>query len=195
MNKRGTLFVITGPSGAGKCTVLKKVLERLPDVYFSVSATTRAPRGGERDGVHYHFLTRPQFEELIAGDRLLEHAEYAGNYYGTTADAVDEQIAQGRDVLLEIELQGALQVRKTRPDALLVFLAPPSFSELEHRLRGRGTEDEATIARRLAIARSECARMDAFHFVVVNYEPSCAAHALCRIIRAARCRIGNAASA
>ena len=193
MNKRGSLVVVTGPSGAGKGTVLRLVLERLPETYFSVSATTRAPREGEADGVHYHFLTRAQFEALIAADRLLEHAEYAGNYYGTPADPVDEELARGRDVLLEIELQGALQIKRKRPDALLVFLAPPSFAELERRLRGRGTESEETIARRLSIARRECASMEEFHYVVVNDLADEAADELCAILRAARCRTENAA--
>jgi guanylate kinase len=188
MSKRGSLIVVTGPSGAGKGTVLKKVLAALPDVYYSVSATTRAPREGEQNGVHYHFLTREQFETLIAQDRLLEHAEYAGNYYGTPADPADEQLARGGDVLLEIELQGALQIRKKRPEALMVFLAPPSFAELERRLRGRGTESEEKIERRLAIARRECASLGEFEYVVVNDDPDAAAERLCCIIRAARCR-------
>ena len=137
MNNKGTLFVITGPSGAGKGTVLKQVMQSLDQLYFSVSATTRAPREGEVDGVHYHFLTKERFEELIANDRFLEYARYAENYYGTPLDPVEEHLEQGPDVILEIELQGALQVKKRLPKAVLVFIAPPSFEELESRLRGR----------------------------------------------------------
>ena len=130
MNK-GSLFVITGPSGAGKGTVLKEVIKNLDRLYFSVSATTRKPREGEVDGVHYHFMTKERFESLIADDRFLEYAQYAENYYGTPLDPVLEQLEQGNDVILEIELQGALQVKKRMPQAVLVFIAPPSFEELE----------------------------------------------------------------
>ena len=158
MNNKGTLFVITGPSGAGKGTVLKKVIQSLDGLYFSVSATTRKPREGEVDGVHYHFLTRERFEELIEKDRFLEYAQYAGNYYGTPPRD-PEHLEQGHDVILEIELQGALQVKKRLPKAVLVFIAPPSFEELESRLRGRGTETDEVIRNRLAIARQECANM------------------------------------
>ena len=175
MNNKGTLFVITGPSGAGKGTVLKQVIQSLDQLYFSVSATTRAPREGEVDGVHYHFLTRERFEQLIEADRFLEYARYAENYYGTPLDPVEEHLAQGHDVILEIELQGALQVKKRLPQAVLVFIAPPSFEELENRLRGRGTEQEEVILKRLAIAREECAHMDEFRYIVANDEVASAA--------------------
>lgn len=191
MNKRGTLFVVTGPSGTGKGTVLKRVFERLESVYFSVSATTRAPRIGELDGVHYHFVSRDGFERMIAGDALLEYAEYAGNYYGTPAAAVDAKLADGKDVLLEIEAQGALQVKRKRPDALMVFLSPPSFAELEHRLRGRHTESEESIARRLAAARRECALIPEFHYIIENDIAEDAAEKLCAVIQAARCRVDH----
>lgn len=186
MNK-GSLFVITGPSGTGKGTVLKEVIKSLDRLYFSVSATTRKPREGEVDGVHYHFLTKERFEELIAGDRFLEYARYAENYYGTPLDPVLEQLEQGNDVLLEIEVQGALQVKARMPQAVLVFIAPPSFAELEDRLRGRGTETEEVILRRLAIARQECDNMDQFHYVVVNDEVSDAADRLRSVIVSRRC--------
>ena len=186
MNK-GSLFVITGPSGAGKGTVLKEVIKSLDRLYFSVSATTRNPREGEVDGVHYHFLTKERFEELIAGERFLEYAQYAENYYGTPLDPVLEQLEQGNDVILEIELQGALQVKQRMPQAVLVFIAPPSFEELEARLRGRGTESEEVILRRLAIARQECANMDQFHYVVVNDEVADAAERLRAVILSRRC--------
>ena len=187
MNNKGTLFVITGPSGAGKGTVLKKVIQSLDGLYFSVSATTRKPREGEVDGVHYHFLTRERFEELIEKDRFLEYAQYAGNYYGTPLDPVEEHLEQGHDVILEIELQGALQVKKRLPKAVLVFIAPPSFEELESRLRGRGTETDEVIRNRLAIARQECANMDEFRFIVVNDEVDDAADRLRAIMLSCRC--------
>lgn len=187
MNNKGTLFVITGPSGAGKGTVLKQVIQSLDQLYFSVSATTRAPREGEVDGVHYHFLTKERFEELIANDRFLEYARYAENYYGTPLDPVEEHLEQGHDVILEIELQGALQVKKRLPKAVLVFIAPPSFEELESRLRGRGTEAEEVILKRLAIARQECANMDEFRYIVVNDEVESAADRLRAVMLSHRC--------
>lgn len=186
MNK-GSLFVITGPSGAGKGTVLKEVIKSLNRLYFSVSATTRKPREGEVDGVHYHFLTKERFEELISADRFLEYAQYAENYYGTPLDPVLDQLEQGNDVILEIELQGALQVKKRMPQAVLVFIAPPSFEKLEDRLRGRGTESEEVILRRLAIARQECANMDQFRYIVVNDEVADAADRLRAVILSQRC--------
>ena len=178
MNRKGTLFVVTGPSGAGKGTVLKEVTSRMDHLYFSVSATTRAPRAGEADGVHYHFLDRAGFEDLIRRDRLLEYAEYVGNYYGTPLDPVTE-------------VQGALKVKEKRPDAALIFIAPPSFAELESRLRGRGTEREETILRRMEAARRECAVMDRYDYIVLNDRVESAARELESIITAFRCRREN----
>ena len=191
MNKRGTLFVVTGPSGAGKGTVLKKVMAATDHLYFSISATTRAPRPGEVHGVHYHFITRESFAQLIREERLLEHAEYVGNFYGTLLDPVLEHLAQGDDVILEIEIQGAKQVKARYPEAALVFIAPPSFDELERRLRGRGTETEETILRRMDTARRECAHMDAFQYIVLNDTPENGAYELLSIITAHRCRREN----
>lgn len=191
MNKRGTLFVVTGPSGAGKGTVLKKVMAATEHLYFSISATTRAPRPGEIHGVHYHFITRESFAQLIREERLLEHAEYVGNFYGTPLDPVLEHLAQGDDVILEIEIQGAKQVKARYPEAALVFIAPPSFDELERRLRGRGTETEETILRRMDTARRECAHMDAFQYIVLNDTPENGAYELLSIITAHRCRREN----
>lgn len=191
MNKRGTLFVVTGPSGAGKGTVLKKVMAATGHLYFSISATTRAPRPGEVHGVHYHFITRESFAQLIREERLLEHAEYVGNFYGTPLDPVLEHLAQGDDVILEIEIQGAKQVKARYPEAALVFIAPPSFDELERRLRGRGTETEETILRRMDTARRECAHMDAFQYIVLNDTPENGAYELLSIITAHRCRREN----
>lgn len=186
MNK-GSLFIITGPSGTGKGTLLRQVMQTLDRLYFSVSATTRAPRPGEEDGVHYHFLSRERFEELVAWDRFLEYARYAENYYGTPLDPVLEQMEQGRDVILEIELQGALQVMARMPETVTVFIAPPSFAELESRLRGRGTETEEVIRTRLELARKECAAMDAFRYVVVNDRVEEAADRLRAVILSQRC--------
>ncbi len=191
MNKRGTLFVVTGPSGAGKGTVLKKVMAETDHLYFSISATTRAPRPGEVHGVHYHFITRESFAQLIREERLLEHAEYVGNFYGTPLDPVLEHLEQGDDVILEIEIQGAKQVKARYPEAALVFIAPPSFDELERRLRGRGTETEETILRRMDTARRECAHMDDFQYIVLNDTPENGARELLSIITAHRCRREN----
>ena len=185
MNK-GSLFVITGPSGAGKGTVLKEVIKNLDRLYFSVSATTRKPREGEVDGVHYHFMTKERFESLIADNRFLEYAQYAENYYGTPLDPVLEQLEQGNDVILEIELQGALQVKKRMPQAVLVFIAPPSFEELEDRLRGRGTETEEKILSRLEQTHEELHYLDMYDYIVINHdgETQQAAEDIMAIVRA-----------
>jgi guanylate kinase len=164
----GLLVVVAGPSGVGKGTVHAELRRRLPDAVLSVSATTRAPRSGEVDGEHYHFVDRPTFEAMVAAGELLEWAEYAGNLYGTPRGPVAEAVGRGEVVLLDIEVQGAVQVKAADPDALLVFLHPPSFDVLEQRLRGRGTEDEATIARRLEVALDELAGAGAFDLQVVN---------------------------
>ena len=149
--RKGTLYVFTGPSGAGKGTVLSRLLSEDEKLFFSISATTRAPRPGEKDGVQYYFLTKEDFEAKIAANAFLEHAKYVDNYYGTLEAPVNEKLEAGYDVILEIEVQGAMQVHEKRPDAVMVFIAPPSFEELANRLRGRGTEDEA-------------AALDSYHF-------------------------------
>ncbi|MBQ7083459.1 MAG: guanylate kinase, partial [Oscillospiraceae bacterium] len=145
MNNKGLLIVFSGPSGVGKGTVLKEYLKKYPDTAFSVSATTRSPREGEVDGQHYYFMSRSDFDRLVENDGFLEHAEFAGNCYGTPRGPVEENLQKGIDVVLEIEVQGALQVKEKCPDALLIFVMPPSFEELRRRLFGRGTEDEATV--------------------------------------------------
>lgn len=165
---RGLLVVLAGPSGVGKGTVHAHVRAALADAVLSVSVTTRSPRPGEVDGVDYHFVTRERFQELVDARALLEWATYAGHCYGTPREPVTEAVADGRVVLLDIEVQGALQVREHDPDALLVFLVPPSLEELERRLRGRGTEDDDAVARRLARAREELAEADRFDVGVVN---------------------------
>ena len=164
----GLLAVIAGPSGVGKGTVHARARASLPESVLSVSVTTRAPRHGEVDGVDYHFVSPERFQELIDQDQLLEWAEYAGQRYGTPRGPVAEAVAAGRIVVLDIELQGALQVKEHDPAALLVFLVPPSFEELERRLRARGTEAEVVLQRRLARAREELSAAHRFDVVVVN---------------------------
>ena len=167
-DSRGLVVVISGPSGVGKGSVHAGLFGHLDGLEMSVSATTRAPRPGERDGVAYHFVDDATFDRMIATDALLEWASYAGHRYGTPRVPLEDAVDQGRTVLLEIEVQGALQVRSRLPDALMVFLTPPSFDELERRLRDRGTEDEATILDRLDVARGEMAAVGVFDHAVVN---------------------------
>ncbi|MFP4312634.1 MAG: guanylate kinase [Nitriliruptoraceae bacterium] len=184
--ERGLLVVLAGPSGVGKGAVHARVRAVLEDAVLSVSVTTRSPRPGEVDGVDYHFVTRARFEELAASGALLEWATYAGNRYGTPCEPVAAATAAGYVVLLDIEVQGALQVREHDPDALLVFLLPPSLEELERRLRGRGTEDDDAVARRLTRAREELAAADRFDVQVINDDlDRCVAEVL-RHIAAAR---------
>lgn len=185
----GLLVVVSGPSGVGKGTVHERVRAALPGSRLSVSATTRPPRPGEIDGVHYHFMDTARFEQLIVEDALLEHARYAGHCYGTPHADIRELLAAGHVVVLDIEVQGAVQVRERVPDALLIFLAPPSLKELEARLRGRGTEDDGAVARRLDTARRELAQRDRFDAVVVNDDlDRCVAEVLERIDAARRAR-------
>jgi guanylate kinase len=175
---RGRLVVLTGPSGVGKGTVVAEVRRLRPDVWVSVSATTRPARPGERDGVQYHFWGAEEFARVIEQGGFLEWAEFAGNRYGTPRAEVERRIAAGETVLLEIELQGARQVRAAMPEAFMIFLSPPSFADLESRLKGRGTEDEHAIARRLARARDEMAAAEEFDVVVVNDDVGRAAQEL-----------------
>lgn len=164
----GRLIVLTGPSGVGKGTLLRALLRRHSDLYLSVSATTRQPRPGEVDGQHYEFVSRIEFERMVAQGELLEWAEFAGNYYGTPRRPVEEKIRQGKWVVLEIELEGARQIRKTFPDALRIFILPPSLNELEYRLRHRAQDSEEAIVRRLERARSEINAADEFDIQVIN---------------------------
>jgi guanylate kinase len=179
------LTVLTGPSGVGKGTVVAQVRRLHPHVWVSVSYTTRLPRPGERNGVEYRFVTRERFAEMVAAGEMLEHAEFAGNLYGTPREPVLARLAAGVPTLLEIDLQGARQVRAAMPDAQLVFLAPPSWSELERRLTGRGTEPEAVIAARLEQARVELAAAEEFDAVVVNDDVTRAAAELVGLIEVA----------
>ncbi|AFY47274.1 guanylate kinase [Nostoc sp. PCC 7524] len=164
----GKLIVLTGPSGVGKGTLMQSLLQRHPELYYSVSATTRAPRPGEIDGKNYYFISRSKFEQLVAQGEFLESAEFAGNYYGTPREAVLNQIQSGQLVLLEIELEGARQIRASFPEALSIFILPPSFEELEKRIRGRGQDSEAAIARRLQRAHEEVQAADEFDIQIVN---------------------------
>ena len=184
MSEQGLLVIFSGTSGSGKGTVLRSLLSGRGDITLSISATTRAPRPGERDGVDYFFRTQEDFERMIREEQLLEYARYSGNYYGTPASFIRSQRDQGRHVLLEIEVQGALQVMERCPDAVSVFLVPPSMQELEDRLRGRGTETEDAIRRRLEAAHREISQMGRYQYVVVNDQVEKAAEDLSSILRA-----------
>ena len=185
---RGKLIVVSGPSGAGKSTVINKVMERRSDLCFSVSATTRKPREGEIDGVHYFFVSGTEFDRMIGDDELLEHAEYNRDNYGTPRAYVEEKRRAGMHVLLDIEVQGARQVRERVPEAIKIFIIPPSLQVLEQRLRGRDTEDEEQIQRRLARARGEYREADFYDYVVINDDLETAANELNAIITAELCR-------
>jgi guanylate kinase len=164
----GRLIVLTGPSGVGKGTLMRSLLQRHPELYYSVSTTTRSPRPGEVDGKHYHFIDRSKFEQLVARGEFLEWAEFAGNYYGTPKQAVINQINSGKSVVLEIELDGARQIRNSFEDAYSIFILPPSLTELEKRIRERGQDPEDAIARRLHRAQEEIDAADEFDLKIVN---------------------------
>ncbi|MEE1132174.1 MAG: guanylate kinase [Caryophanon sp.] len=187
--ERGLLIVLSGPSGVGKGTVRKELFSQPNTNYeYSISMTTRQPREGEVDGVDYFFKSREAFEALIEEGGLLEHAEFVGNYYGTPLTYVNETLDAGRDVFLEIEVQGAAQIREKAPDALFIFLAPPSISELRDRLVGRGTETEEVIAKRIATANEEVEMMNLYDYVVENDEVQNACERINAIIMAEHCR-------
>lgn len=187
----GKLLVVSGPSGAGKSTVIHKMMAGREDLRFSVSATTRAPREGEVDGKDYYFLDRERFERMIRENAFLEHAEYVGNYYGTPAAPVLESLAKGISVILDIEVQGASNVRKAMPDAVTVFLAPPSFEALEARLRGRGQDSDEKIRQRLARAREEYREIPKYDYIVINDDADEAAQELAAILLSAQCRTAD----
>ncbi|MED4812318.1 guanylate kinase [Bacillus atrophaeus] len=169
MKERGLLIVLSGPSGVGKGTVRQAIFSQEDTKFeYSISVTTRSPRAGETDGVDYFFKTRDEFEQMIANNKLLEWAEYVGNYYGTPVDYVEQTLQEGKDVFLEIEVQGALQVRNAFPEGLFIFLAPPSLSELKNRIVTRGTETDALIENRMKAAKAEIEMMDAYDYVVEN---------------------------
>ncbi|MDR2031864.1 MAG: guanylate kinase [Azoarcus sp.] len=193
MNERpedspGTLFVVTAPSGAGKTTLVRGLLERSPGLRLSVSHTTRSPRAGEEHGREYHFVDVATFQRLRAAGEFLEWAEVHGNYYGTSRGWLAGQAGEGHDVVLEIDWQGARLVRRVFPDAVGVFVLPPSLAELERRLRGRGADSEESIARRLAAARGEMSHVSEFAYVIINERLSAAIDDMAAIVRAARLR-------
>ena len=189
--QRGQLIVLSGPSGVGKSTVISELLSERKDIHFSVSFTTRAPRVGEEDGVNYNFVDRTEFERMISAGELLEHAEYVGNYYGTSLKVIQEKLDQGVDVLLDIEVQGAAKVRAKCPEAVLIFIMPPSFEELSRRLHGRNTDDEDVINGRLQKAREECKEVKNYDYLVVNDKVPEAAHEIMAILLAEDCRVRN----
>ena len=182
----GSIFIVTAPSGAGKTTLVANLLARDPNVQLSVSYTTRAPRTGEVDGIHYHFVSRETFEAMLERGEFLESAEVYGNWYGTSQVWIEDQTRKGRDILLEIDWQGAQQVRRLFPKALGVFILPPSLATLRERLEGRGKDSPEVIQHRLAQARSEIAHVDEFDYVVVNDNLEEATRDLVAIIRAQR---------
>ena len=193
MREKGRLFIISGPSGAGKSTVLSNALDGRTDTCFSTSVTTRAPRPGEVEGVDYFFVDHQRFYEMVKNNELLEHAEYVSNRYGTPRGYVIQKMDEGFNVILDIEVQGARQVNKKMPDAVKIFIVPPSIDELEERLRGRGTDTEEAIKGRLTRARQEYLEADFYDYIIINDDVDKAADELTSIINAERCRYANRA--
>jgi guanylate kinase len=188
MNAAGNLFVVAAPSGAGKTSLTRALLEREPGIALSVSYSTRPPRPGERDGVDYHFVTLERFRALQDAGEFLEHAQVHGNWYATGATWLKAQVDSGQDVLLEIDWQGARQVRALVPDSVHIFVLPPSLASLEERLVRRGQDDEGTIARRLKAAREEMRHCEEFDYVIINQDFASAVDDLAAIVRVARLR-------
>lgn len=188
---RGQLIVLSGPSGVGKSTVIAELLGQRQDIHFSVSFTTRAPRVGEASGVNYNFVERAEFERMISAEELLEHAEYVGNYYGTSLKIIEEKLTSGVDVLLDIEVRGAATVRTKCPEAVLIFIIPPSFEELSRRLHKRNTDGEEVIFGRLEKAREEYREIPCYDYLVVNDNVSNAAGEIFSILLAEDCRTKN----
>jgi guanylate kinase len=188
MKEKGKLIVISGPSGAGKSTVVFKAIEGRDDICFSTSVTTRKPRPGEVDGREYFFVDLDRFKEMVENDELLEHAVYVANSYGTPRAYVEEKLEQGLNVLLDIEVQGARQIREKMPDAVMIFIVPPSIDELEKRLKARGTDTERAIEARLIRARQEYAEADFYDYIIINDDADKAAKELSAIILAEHCR-------
>ncbi|ARI77535.1 guanylate kinase [Halobacillus mangrovi] len=188
IDEKGILFILSGPSGVGKGTVRKALFEQSTDLRYSISMTTRAPREGEVDGVDYFFKSRDEFEKLISEGQLIEHAEYVGNYYGTPRQYVEQTLNEGKDVFLEIEVQGALKVRENFPQGVFIFLIPPSLEELKDRIVNRGTETEEKVKNRLLAAKEEIDMMDAYDYVVVNDEINHAVKKVQSIVSSEHCK-------
>ena len=191
MNRRGSLIVFSGPSGVGKGTVLHKAMEQLDKMSFSVSATTRSKRNGEVDGVDYYFISDGEFEDLIKNDQMLEFANYNGNYYGTPLAFVEKKLNEGYDVVLEIEVEGAKKIKQRCPDAVMIFVLPPSLKVLEKRLRGRQTDDDDAINGRLSIAQKEIRTAEIYDYLIVNDDLESAVEQFKAVILAERCKIKN----
>lgn len=189
MEERGLLIVVSGPSGAGKGTICKRLVELCPDIVVSVSVTTRKPRAGETDGKDYFFISREKFEEMIENDEFIEYAEVYGNYYGTPRKYVEVNLEKGRDVLLEIDIQGALQVKEKFQEGVFVFILPPSMEELKNRIISRGTESEKEILRRFEAAYKEINYVSRYNYFIINDEVDRAVEKLRAIIIAEKCRV------
>ena len=183
---KGGVFVVSGPSGSGKDTVLKGLFAENPDILFSISSITRAMRPGEREGEKYNFISREHFEEMIKNDLLLEHNVFVGNYYGTPRIPVEKAVSEGRDIIIEVDVNGAAQIRKKLPEAVTVFIMPPSFEELKRRLVGRGTESEELIEKRLRSALDEIGRAEEYDYIIVNDDAAAAFQSLMSVIKACR---------
>ena len=187
--KQGLLIIISAPSGAGKGTIIEKMLEKNKDLWLSVSATSRPMRTNDKEGKTYYFYTKEEFEKKIKEDYFLEYAIYANNYYGTPKKYIQEHLNNGQDVILEIEIQGAMQIKKLIPEALFVFIMPPSLTELKRRLIGRGTDDKEKILERFKIAYKEMNEVTKYNYVVVNDDVECAVEKVLSIIKAEKCRV------